>query len=77
MVSQDSMNTRNGNKTNTKENKEKAKELLKTIGIKPEYVSPPTIAEIITPDFPEIKSKKKYIKRVVENISVIVPNLKS
>jgi hypothetical protein len=47
IISQDSINTRNGNKTNTKENKEKAKELLKAIGVKPEYVPPPpTIAEI-------------------------------
>ena len=54
IISQDSLKTRAGNIENTKENKAKAIELLKAIGIRPEYVPPPpTIAEI-----PKAKAEK-------------------
>ena len=47
IISQDSIKTRTGNKEYTKENKAKARELLKAIGITSGYVAPPpTIAEI-------------------------------
>ena len=54
IINQDSIKTRGGTKTNTIENKEKAKELLKAIGIKtaipiyvPPIVSPPPTAEAL------------------------------
>ena len=48
IVTQDSIKTRGENKANTKENKAKATELLKALGITSVYVPPPpTIAEIL------------------------------
>jgi hypothetical protein len=54
IVSQDSIRTRTENKVNTPEHKAKARDLLKAIGVVPEYVAPPpTIAEIPKPAKPE------------------------
>jgi hypothetical protein len=52
IINQDTMKTRAGTKTNTTENKDKARELLKKIGIKPkieEVIPPPAPAAPKTP----------------------------
>ena len=49
IISQDSIKTRKGNKEYTKENKAKARELLKAIGITSGYVAPPPTIAVIPP----------------------------
>ena len=76
IINQDTMKTRGGNRTNTTENKEKAKELLKAMGIKsaikievPVYIPPPQPAaaqpEAAPPSTPPRSRQAQFVKSPV------------
>jgi hypothetical protein len=69
IINQDTMKTRSGTKTITTENKDKAKELLKTLGIKPElkvvvpqYAPPPAQQATAPPATPPRQQQARVTK---------------